>query len=431
MRIRSGIVAIALLAAAPLSAATYVWPTGACVGTLQACFDGAGAGDVIQIAANGPIATGGAFTLDKGLTIEPAPGFSPVLTGGLRFESTNQDVTVVVQDLQMEDSLDGRLNGGFELDLSVLRCGFVTDNRDGVALFWDGSGDLSFEIDDNTFEIAHSSGGNESAAIHLHDGDGSGVLQGIFQRNQIHVDGGDSLGAVVAFAPRGGLLGINNVIRNTNSAGTGIMLASSDVQTQGTIALAALGNVISGTDTSAFGQGALALHLTSGFGGLQMINNTLADNLSGVVVSGTVPDTAFEGTSSNNIVAFNTSFGFDLGVYGAHLQSGYDLVFGNAANNGYAGATNQIVLDPAFAGAGNYRLTASSPARDSGNNAVVGILTNDVEGNPRIIGSVVDRGAYEFLPSVIEVPALGTTGLVLLAISLALAGWVVRRRNAW
>ena len=53
-------------------------------------------------------------------------------------------------------------------------------------------------------------------------------------------------------------------------------------------------------------------------------------------------------------------------------------------------------MDPQFvdAAAGNYRLQATSPCLDAGNNAVVS-GTTDLDGNPRIAFGGVDLGAYE------------------------------------
>ncbi len=50
--------------------------------------------------------------------------------------------------------------------------------------------------------------------------------------------------------------------------------------------------------------------------------------------------------------------------------------------------------DAPFTG-GNYRLQFCSPAIDAGNNTDIAGITTDLDGNPRIIGSTVDMGAYE------------------------------------
>lgn len=62
-----------------------------------------------------------------------------------------------------------------------------------------------------------------------------------------------------------------------------------------------------------------------------------------------------------------------------------------------AGGTGNITNDPAFVNylSGNFRLQSNSPCINSGNNGYV-TTTNDMDGNPRIVGGAVDIGAYEF-----------------------------------
>jgi parallel beta-helix repeat protein len=73
----------------------------------------------------------------------------------------------------------------------------------------------------------------------------------------------------------------------------------------------------------------------------------------------------------------------------------------NIAGNGTVTANNSIVSDPLFvdAGSGDYHLQAISPCIDTGSNALVPAgITTDLEGNPRIVGTAVDMGAYEVQP---------------------------------
>lgn len=61
-------------------------------------------------------------------------------------------------------------------------------------------------------------------------------------------------------------------------------------------------------------------------------------------------------------------------------------------------ATNTIVMNPMFTtpSTGNYRLTAGSPAIDSGDNGYLpSSNTEDLDGNQRIFNTTVDMGAYE------------------------------------
>ncbi|MFN8473344.1 MAG: choice-of-anchor Q domain-containing protein [Anaerolineae bacterium] len=58
-----------------------------------------------------------------------------------------------------------------------------------------------------------------------------------------------------------------------------------------------------------------------------------------------------------------------------------------------------VTLPPPANTSGNLRLQANSPAIDAGNNNVTdpSLPATDLDGNPRILGSAVDMGAYEFL----------------------------------
>lgn len=74
------------------------------------------------------------------------------------------------------------------------------------------------------------------------------------------------------------------------------------------------------------------------------------------------------------------------------------IVWNNSGGNAYnSGSYNSYSAPPLFMNesGGDYRLRASSPCIDAGNNAYV-TLSNDLNGNTRIQGSSVDIGAYEF-----------------------------------
>jgi len=82
--------------------------------------------------------------------------------------------------------------------------------------------------------------------------------------------------------------------------------------------------------------------------------------------------------------------------------------------------TGNISTDPQFvnAAAGDLHLRSTSPAVNAGNSSAVpaGVST-DLDGNPRIAGSAVDMGAYEFQPGpMLESPtssAIGSTTALL------------------
>jgi hypothetical protein len=67
-----------------------------------------------------------------------------------------------------------------------------------------------------------------------------------------------------------------------------------------------------------------------------------------------------------------------------------------SSTNGIAGLNN-ITNAPDFVNlsSGNFQLQPSSPCINAGNNSFV-TISNDLAGNPRIVGGIVDLGAYEF-----------------------------------
>ena len=79
-------------------------------------------------------------------------------------------------------------------------------------------------------------------------------------------------------------------------------------------------------------------------------------------------------------------------IFGIATVSYSDVLGGNAVE----GNINQ---DPMFvdADSGDLHLLADSPCIDTGSNdAVPSGITTDLDGNPRITGTYVDMGAYEF-----------------------------------
>ena len=82
-----------------------------------------------------------------------------------------------------------------------------------------------------------------------------------------------------------------------------------------------------------------------------------------------------------------------------HFES--DLINQYNCIEGWTNLVDNIITNnPEFVDAafGNYRLESFSPCIDAGTNMSWMTGDTDLDGNPRIIGGIVDMGAYEFVP---------------------------------
>ena len=98
---------------------------------------------------------------------------------------------------------------------------------------------------------------------------------------------------------------------------------------------------------------------------------------------------AYSGWLTNSIVYYNTA------TYGPNY---YGSAFAYSCTTPMPAGPGNLTNVPLFLntnGWSNLRLQSNSPCINAGNNAYVRSLT-DLDGNPRISGSAVDMGAYEF-----------------------------------
>ncbi len=161
---------------------------------------------------------------------------------------------------------------------------------------------------------------------------------------------------------------------------------------------------------SLIGNTASALNVGSGGGASQstLINCLLARNFAGyiggaalgcVLINCTVVNNsaaAYAGSLSggyvnNSIVYYNFSY------YTNADNSGGNTFTNCCVSFSVSGGANNFTNPPLFANpaAGDYHLNAASPCINAGNNSFVTSGT-DLDGNPRIVGGIVDLGAYEF-----------------------------------
>ncbi len=163
-------------------------------------------------------------------------------------------------------------------------------------------------------------------------------------------------------------------------------------------------NLIAGNSTTSQG-GGIYIDASSG----KFTNNTIAYNNS--PHNGSAGGLFFDQSTvsfANNIVAFNTSGVLDDGSNTLTLTT--NDVFGNTDYNysGLAPGFGDLTTDPAFVDAlhGDYHLASNSPALETGTDSFVALADTDLDGNPRIFGTHVDIGAYEWSPTYPDITGL-------------------------
>ncbi len=430
-------VLVAAVAACPLSAAT--WPSAGCAGTLQACIDAAAAGDIVEIATDGPIDETPQID-DKSLTLRAAAGFTPV------FISPNSifafggaaPATIVVEGLTIANGRFLGVQGGVGAFDVTFRNNVILDTFSfGTAVeIYSGNtqppyGPVTFDVSDNRITVDGFSAGDQIGAISVgaFESDASGRVAG----NVIVQTGESTQNAVIGAFNGIHVLSVDLLANDISGQGFNNGIFVFQFAPGGSLTARVVNNLLRGGQISVAGQpGGIALNVSQGDGTFTVVNNTIANGADGITESarGDLGATV-TGVLANNIVAGNTNVGISVEPgFEATFTNDHNLVFGNGSENFIAGP-GTLFTDPRFVGANDFHLQLSSPARNAGNSAQVpGDIAGDLDGVARIQGTAVDIGAYETAGgSAVEVPALGPLGLVLLAGGLGAAALTRMRRR--
>jgi hypothetical protein len=146
----------------------------------------------------------------------------------------------------------------------------------------------------------------------------------------------------------------------------------------------------------------------------RFINCTLADNISSVGKGGAIFDSRGEAVFTNCVLWNNVSPVTGAGeIYNSPVAGGKTTVSHSVVKGAWSGEGN-LDADPLFAAAktGDYRIQAGSPCRDKGLNSLLpadvadlsfsgntgDTLPFDLDSTPRVYGSSVDLGAFEWRP---------------------------------
>lgn len=402
MSSRSLVVVACSLVAGMGALDAQTWPGGAppCDGTLQACVTGVPSGATITLVTNGPIAEFITVT-DKTVTMVAGAGFTPELTGGIDAVSTTAAAAITVDGLQFADASVRGLAGQGNVAVTVRHCTLAAHNRDAVSAFSTGSpGTATVEVTDNLFAVSNDPG-FEGSAVNLSQLANGGSLRML--RNVVSQLAGDSIGAVSFYESEGSFdfLIQNNEIGRAGS-NRGVFLRADEASNVVTADI--FGNLIAGSASSS-GAGIFVSAPAAGATvGVNLINNTVVGGNSGVQIGGGGDAGAISGLVANNILAHHSLTGYGVeDAFDAAVINRFNLFFATSTSETLGAGS--LTGDPSFAGVADYRLLASSIARDAGQNSdVPGGLTADLDLHPRILGGTVDLGAYEVAPSVVEIP---------------------------
>jgi hypothetical protein len=142
--------------------------------------------------------------------------------------------------------------------------------------------------------------------------------------------------------------------------------------------------------------------------GFVLINNTIASAANGTADAAVFADGFNANAQLINNIIFAT--GSEAGLLcNPVYQDGPPVVQYNDAISatqvsygdscsGFAGQNGNISASPQFVNAAkeNYRLLKTSPAINTGTNSAPDIPKKDFSGHPRIVGGIIDMGAYEY-----------------------------------
>lgn len=379
--------AVAFVAAVLPAQATLLVPTD--YPTIQSALDAAASGDTVRVAPGvypehlsfpgrdiWLLGAGPAVTTIQGSQFLPVVDFAPgstrlallegfTITGGYGFQGGGILVRSAAPTIRGNVIRNNRASAwgcGIHCQFASPR---IERNR----------------IADNFQPQAQGGGGGGIAVVGASSVE---IIDNVVEDNQ-HRSGGGAIDLFAAGTPR--IVG-NLIRRNTAPDGGAIRFANDS-------AALVLQNLIVGNSASRGG----AIHHTNG--AARFVANTIADN------------TAGQGAAVYALrpIAVLTFVGNILSAPGGTVLYGdlwrpevthvfrHNDVFGAVGYGGnwpnWHGSNGNFAADPAFRGAGDYRLAWGSPCRDTGE-AHPELPPRDFFGDPRVAGAAVDVGADEF-----------------------------------
>ena len=383
-------------------AATFTYPgPSPCDTTLQACIDGASAGDIVEIATSSPIDE--SPELKQSLVLRAATGFTPTLAGPNDIWASSggtTDNTFTIQGITLQQGIilvthgsTGKLTA--TIADNTVQEGFITNPTISIRA---GNvnppvmGDIAFTIRNNRITVPIASQINGISVESGNNPKATGLIEG----NTIAMQG-SSQGAAINLANGDKMLTVDvvgNVISGKNfNAGVSIFQFSPG----GTTTTNIVNNLITGQIGNAGAPAAISINGSQGNIDFSAINNTLTGNEEGLLISGRKDlGAVVAGNIANNIIANSTDFGLGVDSDFSTTVTNTNNLFYNNNQDFFTAGTGTVLQDPGFVGGGDYHLRPDSAAINSGTNTPAGGLPlTDLDGLDRIADGTVDIGAYE------------------------------------
>ena len=355
----------------------WLYPGTSCTTTLQACIDGASAGDTIELDAN-DLSTEFA-AVNKTLTIAAAAGYSPILYGVDVYDSDPTPMIVNLSGFTVTNYIEATFSNGGGDSLAISHVAVAqteSSASSGPGISLDAEVPSSFSV-----TSSHISFTNEWAGISAYN-NSSGAVSFQAIGNYITAHGATYAGSGIELdtSSTGSMQAdiMNNAIwdvANCNCGGASGAFVYP--QATSTMNVNFVGNTFQRVHSSDIG----------------VRNELLAGGIATVNVY-------------NNIFAHTTQAAIDLDDSGGIVSRlAYHAGTNDEFNNGFpdfldgrsAGSGN-LVVNPLFVSpsTGNLHLKSTSPLIDKGQVCSPGgVAISDAAGNSRVFGSSVDLGAYE------------------------------------
>jgi Ca2+-binding RTX toxin-like protein len=377
------------------AATTWIWPSGSCNSTLQACVTNALSGDTVLVAQNGLTAEQINIT-NKSLTLTAQTGFAPTLNAAVVQNSGMTGmplVNVTISNIDFAHSVLISLSTGSGHTITLDHISAVSSGAD--------PGVYGTIYVTSTVNVLHS------------DFPMGGFHPGIELTSPVAMD--QAL--------------VYNVIGNTVSghevanAQTGIYLNATDA---GSLTVNAYNNAVwdVGHATSSSTSGGFYLSSRdSGSADFNIVGNTVSRTSDGIKVND--EQDVEQGVTHrfsldlfDNIVVGSAESAVDVSADEPgtlFIRGGHNDFSSNGQPNqtlGHSLGTN-LTAAPKFVDAahGNLALQATSPVIDKGLTCTPGgVAGPDAAGNDRLAGATVDIGAYEFNAGAPGFVMVGGTG---------------------